>query len=150
MPLTTISFTFQQSNHAWAKAVGLHNYVLAQPLLTGTPLTLTHNPANPVHGNAIEVRRAADGAMIGHLRYQVSDVLRDVVDRGWTISAVTTEAGHIFTDPQGRDFVECNIDITVRVVRQGMVHNLGTVLFILGPLMGRAHDFPYDAPWIDG
>ena len=94
------------------------------------------------------VRRTADGAIVGHLRYQVSNALRDILTRGWTISAVTTEAGHIFTNPQGHEFAECNIDFTVRIVHQGMVPGLNQALFLLEPLMGQMNDFPYNAPWV--
>ena len=91
MPVFTL--TFPHNQHAWAKIVGIHHYApVFPPLGRAMPLTLTHNPNNHVHGSAIEVSCTANGVMVGHLRYQVADLMQLILAHGWTMSAVTTGA----------------------------------------------------------
>ena len=102
-----ISFTFSPNGHAWCKVVGIHHYnnVPEHHLGPGLAVNLVHNPANPVDPNAIEVLRAADGVMIGHLRSQVAEYVQDILQLGWSVTAVFTGVGtYVSTDAMGRDF----------------------------------------------
>ena len=143
IPIMLVVLRFRPNDHAWSRVVGIHRYnnVPDHQLGPGVPVDLVHNPANPVDDSAIQVLRRADGAMIGHLRYQVADVIEEVLQLGWSVTGTLTAGTTVFTDIFGRAFTECGIEIVLSCDDHQDFYN---VVFLINALQNKTDDYPYD------
>lgn len=138
-----VSLRFHSNDHAWCKVVGIHRYaqVPENQLRAGVAVNIVHDPDNPVDGSAVTVLRPTDGAMIGHLRYQVADIVQDVIQNGWTATAVLTGSPFTSENQYGEEFRECKIELIMSCNNH---HNFHNVVFLVSALHNKADDYPYD------